>query len=154
MVIKTSTSTIQRPSITRPEDRLSSASDLVYFSHVRWELLGQRSQHILGNHAQKRRVFFIEEPVIEFIDSWWIDVNQKERGVWVVVPHVLDWVNDELCKAMQQSLMDELFEQFAIATPTRWYSTPPASPLTHPLKGSTVVYNAVNELFTAQSTLP
>lgn len=153
-MIKTSTSTIHRPSITRPEDRLFNASDLVCFSHVRWELLDQRSQQTLGDYAQKRRVFFIEEPVIKFIDSWWIDINQKERGVWVVVPHVLDWVSDELREAMHQSLMDELFEQFAIATPILWYSTPSAPPVTHHLKFSTVVYNGMNELLTAQFILP
>ncbi|WOD40274.1 hypothetical protein [Nodosilinea sp. E11] len=119
------------------ENRLSNASDLVCFSHLRWELLEQRSQQILGDYAQEQRVFFIEEPVVEFIDSWWIDVHQNECGVWVVVPHVLDWVSDELRKAMGQSLIDELFEQFAIVTPTLWYSTPSAPlPLTHHLKFS------------------
>ena len=131
-----------------------SAPDLVYFSHLRWELLDQNLQQNLGDYAQKRRVFFIEEPIVEFIDSWWIDVNQKESGLWVVVPHVLDWVNDRLRKAMCQGLMDELFEQFAIATPTLWYSTPSAPSFTHRLKFSAIVYNGMNELLAGQSTLP
>lgn len=131
MIIKTGTPSIHSPSMASTEDRSFSASDLVYFSPLRWELLSRRSQQILGSHTQKRRVFFIEEPVVKFIDSWWIDVNQNEWGVWVVVPYVLDWVSDELREAMCQSLIVELFEQFAIATPTLRYSTPAASPLTH-----------------------
>ncbi|MBD1914430.1 MULTISPECIES: hypothetical protein [Cyanophyceae] len=131
MIIKTGTSNIHSPSTVRTEDRPFSDADLVCFSPLRWEMLSQRSQHILGDRTQKQRVFFIEAPVVEFIDSWWIDVNQNEWGVWVVVPHVLDWVNDELREAMRQSLMNELFEQFAIATPTLRYSTPAASPSTH-----------------------
>ncbi|MBE9159535.1 hypothetical protein IQ265_22265 [Nodosilinea sp. LEGE 06152] len=154
MVIKTSTQMKHHPSITRTKDHLFSTSDLVYFSHLRWERLRQRSRRTLGDYAQKRRVFFVEEPIYEFIDSWWIDVNQKERDVWVVVPHVLDWVNDDLRQAMYQSLVDELFEQYAIAAPTLWYSTPSAPPLSHHLKFSAVIHNSTNELLTAQSTLP
>ncbi|MBD2234550.1 hypothetical protein [Phormidium tenue] len=131
MIIKTGTSNSYSPSMVSTEDRLFSASDLVYFSPLRWEMLSQRSQQTLGSRTQKQRVFFIEAPVVEFIDSWWIDVNQNEWGVWVAVPHVLDWVSDKLREAMCQSLMNELFKQFAIATPTLRYSTPSAPPLTH-----------------------
>lgn len=136
MIIKTGTSNIHNLLPVSAEDRPFSDSDLVYFSPLRWEMLSQRSQQILGDRTQKQRVFFIEAPVVEFIDSWWIDVNQNERGVWVVVPHVLDWVNDELREAMRQSLMNKLFEQFAIATPTLRYSTPSAPPLTQHSKFS------------------
>ena len=125
MVIKTSTPTLHFPSMVSTENSLFSASDLVCFSHLRWEGLSQRSRQNLSSYAQKRRVFFIEEPVIEFIDSWWIDISQEECGVWVAIPHVLDWVSEELCKAMHHSLMDELFEQFEITTPTLWYSAHP-----------------------------
>ena len=136
MIIKTGTSNIHSPSIVRTEDRSFSNADLVYFSPLRWEMLSQRSQQVLGDRTQNQRIFFIEAPVVEFIDSWWIDVNQNEWGVWVVVPPVLDWVNDELREAMRQSLMVELFEQFAIATPTLRYSTPSALPLTRQSKFS------------------
>ncbi len=136
MIIKTGTSNIYSPSMVRTEDRLFSDSDLVYFSPLRWEMLSQRSQQTLGDGTQKQRVFFIEAPVVEFIDSWWIDVNQNEWGVWVAVPHVLDWVSDELREAMRQSLVNELIKQFAIATPILRYSTPSALPLTRHSKFS------------------
>jgi UDP-galactopyranose mutase len=89
---------------------LRKNSDLVCFSHLRWDFVYQRPQHLLNCCAQQRRVFFIEEPVVECIDSWWLDISQRDCGVWVVVPHLPDWVSDELTTAMQQSLMDELFE--------------------------------------------
>src|SRR5947209_12200905 len=40
-----------------------SAPDLVCLSHLRWDFVYQRPQHLLSRCAQERRVFFIEEPV-------------------------------------------------------------------------------------------
>jgi hypothetical protein len=37
--------------------------DLICFSHLRWEFVYQRPQHLLSRCAMKRRVFFVEEPV-------------------------------------------------------------------------------------------
>src|SRR3981189_2918267 len=41
------------------------AIDLVVFSHLRWDFVYQRPQHLLSRLARHRRVFFIEEPVHE-----------------------------------------------------------------------------------------
>ena len=37
--------------------------DLIVFSHLRWDFVWQRPQHLLSRLAAERRVFFIEEPV-------------------------------------------------------------------------------------------
>jgi UDP-galactopyranose mutase len=37
--------------------------DLVCFSHLRWDFVYQRPQHLLSRFAKKNRVFFIEEPI-------------------------------------------------------------------------------------------
>lgn len=37
--------------------------DLVVFSHLRWEFVTQRPQHIITRVAKKRNVLFVEEPV-------------------------------------------------------------------------------------------
>lgn len=48
-------------------------------------------------------------------------MNRRECGLWLVVPHIPDWVSDELVGAMRQSLMDDLFEKYAIANPVVWH---------------------------------
>lgn len=128
------------------EDFLSSSSDLVCLSHLRWDFVYQRPQHLLSRCVQERRVFFIEEPVVESIESWWLEVSQRECGVWVVVPHLPDWVSNELRTTMHQSLMDELFQEHAIAKPILWYYTPAALSFTHHLQPSAVVYDCMDEL--------
>lgn len=132
----------------------SRGFDLVCLSHLRWDSVYQRPQHLLSRCVQKRRVFFIEEPIIEFIDSWWLEISQRECGVWVVVPHLPDWVSDELVAAMHQSLINELFEQYAIANPILWYYTPAALSFTNHLPSSAVVYDCMDELSAFQGASP
>ena len=39
-------------------------TDLVCFSHLRWDFVFQRPQHLLTRLAKRYRVFFFEEPVV------------------------------------------------------------------------------------------
>ena len=42
---------------------LTSNTDLLVFSHLRWDFVYQRPQHLMSRFARDRRVFFIEEPI-------------------------------------------------------------------------------------------
>jgi UDP-galactopyranose mutase len=42
---------------------MSKTYDLVVFSHLRWDFVFQRPQHLLSRLAQRHRVIFIEEPI-------------------------------------------------------------------------------------------
>src|SRR5687767_14068664 len=44
-------------------DAMHQAHDLIVFSHLRWNFVWQRPQHLLTRMADSRRVCFIEEPV-------------------------------------------------------------------------------------------
>ncbi len=37
--------------------------DIVCFSHLRWDFVWQRPQHLLSRLSEDARVFFVEEPV-------------------------------------------------------------------------------------------
>ena len=39
--------------------------DIVVFSHLRWDFVYQRPQHLLSRLALKSQVFFIEEPIYD-----------------------------------------------------------------------------------------
>jgi hypothetical protein len=49
--------------VTRDPD--SEMRDLVCLSHLRWDFVFQRPQHLLTRCAGQRRVFFFEEPVFD-----------------------------------------------------------------------------------------
>src|SRR4051812_1568201 len=49
-----------RPTLTG--ERILSMLPLVVFSHLRWDFVYQRPQHLLSRFAASRPVLFIEEP--------------------------------------------------------------------------------------------
>ena len=55
-------------------------ADLGCLSHLRWNFVYQRPQHLLGRAARDRRVFVIEEPIYDN-GSMHLEVNECEDGV-------------------------------------------------------------------------
>ena len=71
-----------------PERSASSAStDLVCFSHLRWDFVFQRPQHLLSRFAKRQRVFFIEEPVF-FDGESHFRVDTRDDGLHIVQPQI------------------------------------------------------------------
>lgn len=128
--------------------------DLVCLSHLRWDFVYQRPQHLLSRCAKERRVFFIEEPMFEDGGSWQLEVSRRECGVWVVVPHLPKGLSDELLQAMQQSLIDELLAEHVVIDPILWYYTPMALSLTDHLQSRCVVYDCMDELSAFKGASP
>src|SRR5688572_9633549 len=52
--------------------------DLVCFSHLRWDFVYQRPQHLLTRCARDRRVFFVEEPIFGN-GSMRLDVQERDN---------------------------------------------------------------------------
>ncbi|WP_287128071.1 UDP-galactopyranose mutase [Candidatus Cyanaurora vandensis] len=117
-----------------------AAPDLVCFSHLRWNFVYQRPQHLLSRGAQDRRVFFIEEP--RTAETVGLDVTQTEPGVWVVVPLLPDGTGEET----QQTLLAQLFADFAVEQYICWYYTPMAMGFTRHLTPLLTIYDCMDEL--------
>src|SRR5262245_23525493 len=62
-------------------------SDLLCFSHLRWNFVYQRPQHLMSRFAKERRVFFFEEPVYD-APSQYNEIYDDQSGVCVVTPHI------------------------------------------------------------------
>jgi len=122
------------------------ACDLICLSHLRWDFVYQRPQHLLGRGAKQRRVFFIEEPVIGE-GSLRLDLTTREEGVTVVVPHIpYDMANDADFDSTQRLLIDRLLEENGITEFVLWYYTPMALSFTRHLKPHAVIYDCMDEL--------
>ena len=134
-------------SFQRVNRELSDGSaDLVCLSHLRWNFVYQRPQHLLGRCAKERRVFFVEEPIFGE-GPMRLDVNRSEEGVWVVVPHLPEGLISEVAvEAVQQALLDRLFTEHQIREYILWYYTPMAIGFTRHLKPLATVYDCMDEL--------
>jgi UDP-galactopyranose mutase len=125
---------------------LSGDFDLVCLSHLRWDFVYQRPQHILSRCAKERRVFFIEEPIFDDGPAR-LDVSTREDGVCVVIPHLPTGEISEVTRdAVLQGLIDSLFERHAIKNYALWYYTPMALAFTRHLKPLAVIYDCMDEL--------
>ncbi len=128
------------------EPPVPGAPDLICFSHLRWDFVYQRPQHLLNRCAQARRVFIVEEPIIIPEETSRLDVSSRDCGVWIVVPHMSERLSDEELTLSLKQLLNTLLEEAQIQQPILWYYTPMAVPFTHHLPASAVVYDCMDEL--------
>jgi UDP-galactopyranose mutase len=119
--------------------------DLICLSHLRWDFVYQRPQHLLSRCARERRVFFLEEPIFD-ADLPRLDLSKREDELYVVVPH-LPQGNDEVSiNTMLRELTDDLMEQKRIEEYVFWYYTPMAMAFTRHLRPLAVIYDCMDEL--------
>jgi len=88
---------------------LAPKPDLVCLSHLRWDFVYQRPQHLMSRFARDRRVFFFEEPIGHDGPAR-LEVSERPGGVRVN-------------KASSSPLTDRGSRQFAgaltVTTPAR-----------------------------------
>ena len=126
------------------EDVLSTNGfDVVCLSHLRWDFVFQRPQHLLSRFSGLHRVFYIEEPVYDSASPW-IDISEADQGVKVVRFHLPQGLDDY--RPLQERLLAQLFRWYAIEDFILWYYTPMALTFTSHLRPLAVVYDCMDEL--------
>ena len=125
----------------RAED--GGSGDLVCLSHLRWDFVFQRPQHLLTRCARGRRVYYVEEPI--YGEETRLDVSARDGGVRVVVPHLPHDAGDD-AEQIQRRLLDQLFEREGIGEHVLWYYTPMPVAWTSHLAPAAVVYDCMDEL--------
>jgi UDP-galactopyranose mutase len=124
----------------------NTRADLVCFSHLRWDFVYQRPQHLLTRCAKDRRVFFVEEPVFGN-GSMQLEVRECQSGVRVVVPHLPNGLDSEVARtAVLKEMIQRLFVSNNIRDYLLWYYTPMALSFTDQLKPIACVYDCMDEL--------
>src|SRR5215218_1261761 len=116
--------------------------DLVCFSHLRWDFVYQRPQHLLSRFAKDRRVFFIEEPHFHDGEST-VEISPREDQLFVVVPHIKH--GDDVDSVMR-GLLDSFLSDNQIDNFVSWYYTPMMTAWTDHLEPQAVVFDVMDEL--------
>ena len=124
----------------------TTAEDLLVFSHLRWNFVFQRPQHLMSRFAQNRRVYFIEEPIRENVQFARLEIRAEAHGLKIVVPHIpndLPWSN---VIEEQKRMVSELIFREQIRHFVSWYYTPMALPFTRHLHPKAIAYDCMDEL--------
>ncbi|OUL19050.1 UDP-galactopyranose mutase [Nostoc sp. RF31YmG] len=130
----------------QPTETFKDTPDIICLSHLRWNFVYQRPQHLLSRCAQGKRVFFIEEPIFSPEPLGRLEINEDGSGVVVVVPHLPEGLSQEAIDADLQLLIDGLFAEQKINKYICWYYTPMAIGFTRHLQPQAVVYDCMDEL--------
>ena len=123
----------------------SVTQDLVCFSHLRWNFVYQRPQHLLSRFAKHFRVFFIEEPVIHDGTNN-LQLTLSEENVWIVVPHLNSKLSEKESLNTQKDLLNKFFRNMQIESYLFWYYTPMALGISDHFEPGLIVYDCMDEL--------
>lgn len=120
-------------------------NDLICFSHLRWDFVYQRPQHLLTRFSDSSRVFYFEEPIFGS-ENPYLDVNKPDLNIWVITPH-LNWgVPEENFYLQQKLLLDDLITDHGINDYILWYYSPMAMSFTSHLQPCLTIYDCMDEL--------
>jgi glycosyltransferase involved in cell wall biosynthesis len=119
--------------------------DVLCFSHLRWNFVFQRPQHLLSRCARDRRVFIIEEPVVDAGEAPHATVTHAHPQIRIVVPHLResDRADD---RDVQRRLLDDVIASEHIRPEVLWYYTPMSLRFSDHLDAPAVVYDCMDEL--------
>ena len=130
-----------------------SASDparptLLCFSHLRWDFVFQRPQHLMSRFARSMTVVYWEEPVdIGRKETAFLKVREAEGapGVRIIVPHLPEGLDEDKREVILRRLL-EAYSAGLTRPLIAWYYTPMMLPFSRHLEASTVVFDAMDEL--------
>ena len=120
---------------------------LIVFSHLRWDFVYQRPQHLLSRLAKHYRVLFFEEPV-QGKQTPFLERFAPCANVEVLRPHTtisaVGFHDDQLPEL--KPLLAEYLQDFSITDYLVWFYTPMALPLLADLTPRAVIYDCMDEL--------
>lgn len=120
--------------------------NLICFSHLRWNFVYQRPQHILSRFSNQYKTFYVEEYMIDDQKDGY-DIYLTKEKVWVVTPHLNQATFSEGNKtARVTKIIKNLFEEKQIYNYIFWYYTPMALGFTNCFKPKITVYDCMDEL--------
>jgi UDP-galactopyranose mutase len=130
-------------------------STILVFSHLRWNFVYQRPQHLLSRLAREYRVIFIEEPMTGSSGNFLEHISAC-AGVEVLRPHItgsatgfdeanLEFLHEMVAGYLRQKRIDD----YAI-----WLYTPLALPIAKRLSACALIYDCMDELSAFRNAPP
>ena len=114
---------------------------IVALSHLRWDFVYQRPQHLLSRAARQHRVLYVEEPQRD-ASTPFMEMREDRSGVTIAVPHLSASATvSDLRLLLDQQLARERMQNLVL-----WYYTPMALSFSHHLRPCAVVYDCMDEL--------
>jgi len=119
---------------------------LLCLSHLRWDFVYQRPQHLLTRFSEMFSTYFLEEPIHDAEDGAYLHISKRLTNLWVVVPHISPGLFKTEEKLVMKQLLDKFMEKEDGDDFLFWYYTPMALSFTEQLNPALIVYDCMDEL--------
>src|SRR5438552_947376 len=126
----------------------SEGTNLICFSHLRWNFVFQRPQHLMCRFARTTNVIFWEEPVeIGPKETAFLQVRPSDAcpNLRIVVPHLPEGMPEDAREAALKRLLGAHVASLR-GNLIAWYYTPMMLPFSRHLEADVTVYDAMDEL--------
>jgi glycosyltransferase involved in cell wall biosynthesis len=126
--------------------KAAAAPLLVCFSHLRWDFVFQRPQHLLTRATKYFRVLFVEEPILKAGVVPHLDTAARPEGVVVCTPVLPEGLSEEEAIEAQRLLVEEMLAGETGTPRVFWYYTPMAMAFSRDIESDLVIYDNMDEL--------
>jgi UDP-galactopyranose mutase len=118
---------------------------IIVFSHLRWDFVLQRPQHLLSRLAQDYQILFVEEPIHDAQGAHWA-LSNPEPNITVCQPHTtvaMPGFHDDQLPQLRKLVRELVADHDDHMV---WFYTPMALPLLQELHPRAVIYDCMDEL--------
>jgi UDP-galactopyranose mutase len=127
-------------------NNLFQPMDIVCYSHLRWNFVFQRPQHLMSRFARDSRVYFLEEPLFEDLVSPELRKTICQRtNVNVVTPFLPEQARLNASEWIRP-MLEPFFTSERLGSHLAWYYTPMALSVASDRRPAMVVYDCMDEL--------
>ena len=130
-------------------------NDLICFSHLRWNFVYQRPQHLMNRAGKLRRVFYFEEPVFTSKHDKLSVYRDNVNHVTVVTPQLMGESPDNSPGGQVNGVLRTVFRNWLTSSSLQYKNLLTMSPgIMHPWPGLSpghltpraIVYDCMDEL--------
>lgn len=125
--------------------RARSRPTLIALTHLRWDFVFQRPQHLLTRAARDYDVIVVEEPLWTDAETAGVDVSERDGGIRIVQPTLPRGTSHADAVDHQRAILDDLVAD-AGSPLTLWYYTPMALPFSRHIEADVTVFDKMDEL--------
>lgn len=120
--------------------------NLLCFSHLRWDFVYQRPQHLMTRFSTYSSVFFFEEPIFDTVERPFLSFSQRLPNLWVCVPHLSGGLSKSEANRQLTDLLNIFFINKDAGDFVFWYYTPMSLEFSCKFIPGLTVYDCMDEL--------
>ena len=131
--------------VSKTQGTASDSTVILCLSHLRWNFVFQRPQHLLTRAARTSTVLYFEEPLYENVTRPVLRATDTD-GLRVLTPVLPQGTTPSQATAMLRALLNNALASVSYDRLVLWYYTPMALPFSDHVDYDVCVYDCMDEL--------